>query len=255
MGTGARTSFFETRDELLGAGEVAEYLGVHQGTVYRWCREGRLPCVKLGKYWRLRKRDLESLLAQEEPPATLAGQLSSFFCVPDNLLGIASTQELLHWLDAAFFRVGEERGGLLIKFHGGDPGSEEVRARLERGGLDVEHLERDGRLRLLEDPGRLGGRPEALGRLTTGEARSGRSVWAAFDWEERIGPEAALDQQQALTRLTESRRIVIKTSLLEEATAEWSSATWQRAQALHPGKIWLSEAGLSLSRTTPLPSA
>ncbi len=37
------------RGELLGVAEVADYLGVGMVTVYRWCREGRLPCLKVGK--------------------------------------------------------------------------------------------------------------------------------------------------------------------------------------------------------------
>ena len=52
------------KKDLLGPEEVAEYLGVGLVTVYRWCREGRLPCLKVGKHWRIRQGALEDLLRQ-----------------------------------------------------------------------------------------------------------------------------------------------------------------------------------------------
>jgi excisionase family DNA binding protein len=63
--------------DLLSAEDVARYLGVGQMTVYRWCREGRLRCIKLGKHWRIRREVLEDFLRQHERPATLSGELSS----------------------------------------------------------------------------------------------------------------------------------------------------------------------------------
>jgi excisionase family DNA binding protein len=67
--------------DLLSVEEVAEYLGVDPATIYRWCREGRLPCLKLGRLWRLRRASLEDFLRQEERPATIGGQLRSFLDV------------------------------------------------------------------------------------------------------------------------------------------------------------------------------
>ncbi len=45
-------------EALLSAEEVAEYFGVTRITVYRWCKEGRIPCLKIGKYWRVRREAL-----------------------------------------------------------------------------------------------------------------------------------------------------------------------------------------------------
>ena len=87
-------------------------------TIYRWCREGRLPCLKLGNTWRIRRSALEEFLIRGEHSATLVGQLRSFYRIPDNVLASAQTMEMLHQLDAAFFRVGEVRGGTLAKFLG-----------------------------------------------------------------------------------------------------------------------------------------
>ena len=48
--------------ELLVVDEVAEYFGVGKNTVWRWCREGRIPCLKIGKVWRVRREELEDFL-------------------------------------------------------------------------------------------------------------------------------------------------------------------------------------------------
>src|SRR3954469_21527040 len=111
--------------ELLGATDVAGILGVKETTIYRWCKEGKLPCLKVGKHWRIRREALEDFLRESERPRTLAGQLDTFLRVPDSVLAIAQNVDILHRLDAAFFRVGEERGGLLVKFYAGEEYSEE----------------------------------------------------------------------------------------------------------------------------------
>jgi excisionase family DNA binding protein len=50
--------------DLLSAEDVARYFGVGQITIYRWCKEGRLQCIKLGKQWRIRREALEDFLSQ-----------------------------------------------------------------------------------------------------------------------------------------------------------------------------------------------
>src|SRR5919106_557172 len=64
--------------DLLSAEDVASYLGVGPITVYRWCKEGRLQCIKLGKHWRIRREALEDFLKQRERPAKLSEELRSF---------------------------------------------------------------------------------------------------------------------------------------------------------------------------------
>src|SRR5215217_4403977 len=183
--------------ELLSVEEVAEYLGVVPMTVYRWCREGRLPCLKIGRVWRIRREALEDFLKSAERPAALVGQLGSFLTVPDNVIAIAQDRELLHRLDAAFFKVGEARGGMLVKFVGGKPDvlEDEARAILEQYGFEVRRLEEEGRFRLSQERGPLDERRELLERLIMEEADSGRTVWASFNWAEHVNLEAALRQQ------------------------------------------------------------
>src|SRR5918994_4488890 len=250
MGIVARS----TEKELLSAEDVAALMGIKESTVWRWCREGRLPCLKVSKHWRIRREALENFLEQSERSTTLVGQLSSFLQVPDNVLAIAQNIDILHRLDAAFFRVGEARGALLVKFSGGEAHSEdELRAEFEKNGLEVRRLEREGRflMRPEEDP--LDGREEVLGRLVEEKASEGRTVWASFNWVRQVDLQTAFEQQQRLTELVDTRQLVVKTAALEEAIDEWPSSMLRRVQSAHSAIILASESGLSLSRATPMP--
>jgi excisionase family DNA binding protein len=240
--------------DLLEASEVAAYLGVGEVTIYRWCREDSLPCLKLGKSWRIRREALEEFIGERERPTTLTGRLRSFLEVPDNVIAISQHRELMHRLDAAFFRVAEARGGLMVKYHAGGAQTElgELRSQLERHGLDVERLEEEERLFFLSDTDTPGERSTELERLLEEKADDRRSIWVAFNWEERIDLDSALAQQKQLTELTEGTRLVVKTAVLEDLADEWPTATWLRAQAIHSGTVWLSEAGLSMSRVAPV---
>jgi excisionase family DNA binding protein len=229
-----------TEKELLSAEDVAALMGVKESTVWRWCREGRLPCLKVGKHWRVRREALEDFLEQSERPSTLTGQLSSFLQVPDNVLAIAQNIDILHRLDAAFFRVGEARGGLL-------------RADFEENGLEVRRLEREGRFFMRDEEDPLDGREEMLGRLVEEKASEGRTVWASFNWVLQVDLETALEQQERLTEIVDTRQLVVKTAALEEIIDEWPSAELRRAQSSHSATILASESGLSLSRATPMP--
>lgn len=46
-------------NDLLTVLEVMSYLKVCRATVQRWCKEGKLPAVKIGKEYRIRRSDLE----------------------------------------------------------------------------------------------------------------------------------------------------------------------------------------------------
>jgi excisionase family DNA binding protein len=244
-----------TERELLGVVDVARLMGVRETTVWRWCREGRLPCLKAGKHWRVRREALEDFLRRSERSTTLVGQLTSFLRVPDSVLAIAQNIDILHRLDAAFFRVGEARGGLLVKFYGGERHSEdELRARFEENGLEAERLRREGRLLMRPEKDPLGGgREDELSQVLEDEGREGRTVWASFNWVIEVELETALKQQEALAELVDARQLVVKTAAIEEALVEWSWADIRRVQSSHSATILASESGLSLSRATPMP--
>lgn len=243
---------FENK-ELLSVDEVAGYMGVGRVTIHRWCRERRLPCMKVGKSWRIRREALEDFLKRAERPTTLVGQLGAFLTVPDNVLVVAQNLDLLHQMDAVFFRLGEARGGLLVKFYGGEAETEkDLRAQLQQEGLDVDRLEAEGRFLMRPEKGPVEDRGEELGRLLE-ESGDGRTVWASFNWAVDVDFDTAMEQQEALSKLVEEGQLVVKTAVLEEAIEGWPARTLRRAQTSHAGTVWVSEKGLSLSRTTPLP--
>jgi excisionase family DNA binding protein len=240
--------------ELLAAADVAELIGIKETTVYRWCKEGKLPCLKVGKHWRIRREALEDFLRESERPRTLVGQLSSFLRVPDSVLGIAQNIDILHRLDAAFFRVGESRGGLLVKFYAGEEYSEEeLLSDFEGNGLEASRLKREGRLLMRPELEPLGGtRGEQLGRLIEEEGE-GMTVWASFNWVRPVELETAIEQQKRLTELVDASQLVVKTAAIEEAIEEWSASKLRRVQSAHSAIILASEEELSLSRATPMP--
>jgi excisionase family DNA binding protein len=240
--------------ELLAATDVAQLMGIKETTVYKWCKEGKLPCLKVGKHWRIRREALEDFLRESERPRTLAGQLDSFLRVPDNVLAIAQTVDVLHRLDAAFFRVGEARDGLLVKFFAGEEYSEEeLLSDFERNGLEARRLKREGRLLMRPEEEPLGGtRGEQLGRLIE-EGSEGMTVWASFDWVRPVDLNTALEQQKRLTELVDASQLVVKTAAIEEALDEWPASQLRRVQSTHSAIILASEEELSLSRATPMP--
>ena len=241
--------------ELLAATDVAKLVGVKETTVYKWCKEGKLPCLKVGKHWRIRREALEDFLKESERPRTLAGQLDSFLRVPDNVLAIAQTVDILHRLDAAFFRVGEARDGLLVKFFAGEEHSEEeLLSDFERNGLEAWRLKREGRLLMRAEEEPLGGtRGEQLGRLIEEEGSEGMTVWASFNWVRPVDLNTALEQQKRLTELVDASQLVVKTAAIEEALDEWTASQLRRVQSTHSAIILASEEELSLSRATPMP--
>jgi excisionase family DNA binding protein len=46
--------------DVLTLEEVADYLRVHLTTVRRWCREGQLPALRVGRTVRVRRADLDT---------------------------------------------------------------------------------------------------------------------------------------------------------------------------------------------------
>src|SRR5918995_4693666 len=219
-------------DRLLSTEEVAEYLGVGQATVYRWCREGSLPAVKIGRHWRVRRSALEEFVRKHERSETLVGRLRAFLEVPDNLMAVVQDLELMRKVDAAFFRTAEARGGTMVKYQLEEPrlpSLGEVREKLGQAGLDVEGLEVEGRLRFVAEEGEPGDRVEEVRRLAQEESGEGRSVWISMNWDLRLGVKEALEQQRALSELVEDSELVVKTTVLEDDLDEWPGADQRRA--------------------------
>ena len=139
-------------------------------------------------------------------------------------------------------------------FYGGeDSPLDELIGRFEEHGLAARRLRREGRLPMRPAVDPLGGREDQLGQLIEEEVGEGRAVWASFDWVRPVDLETALNQQERLAILVDSRQLVGKTAALEKAIEEWSSAALRQAQSSHSGTIFASEGNLSMSRATPMP--
>jgi excisionase family DNA binding protein len=241
-------------DELLSADDVAQYLELEPVTIYRWCRDGRLPCMKLGKVWRIRRSALDAFLRRAEGPQTLAGHLGAFLGVPDQVLAVAEDATLLTRLDAAFFQVAEAHDGLLVKVY--DPtvlSREGLREGLRRDGLDIDRLEGAGRFRWCPegDPGRG---VAAVRQLLAEETPAGRSMWVVLDWLGEPELEVALRQQEQLADLVAAAPLVVATGVVEPEMADWpgADAQWRLLEALR-GVVRYSRRGLLLSRVVAPP--
>lgn len=69
----ARRDTVVAEQEILTVEQAADYLQVHRLTVYRYIRQGLLPAAKLGKMYRLFRRDVEGfLLAMKHHPNGVA---------------------------------------------------------------------------------------------------------------------------------------------------------------------------------------
>lgn len=51
-------------NRLLTPDDAAAYLGLHAETVRRMARQRRIPCSKIGRYWRFRPADLDDFMAR-----------------------------------------------------------------------------------------------------------------------------------------------------------------------------------------------
>jgi len=46
--------------KILNLKEVAEYLGVHTSTIYKYVQKGKIPAFKIGSDWRFTKKHIDT---------------------------------------------------------------------------------------------------------------------------------------------------------------------------------------------------
>ena len=46
--------------------EIAEYLGVHPMTIYKYVQDGKIPAFKIGASWRIRKDSIKKWMDENE---------------------------------------------------------------------------------------------------------------------------------------------------------------------------------------------
>ena len=105
----------DTQKDLLSTEEIAEYLGVGLVTVYRWCKEGSLRCIKLGKHWRIRREALEDFLKQRERPAKLSGELRSFLSTLPAHIAIVDSSGTIVAVNQAWQDFATSNGAVVSK--------------------------------------------------------------------------------------------------------------------------------------------
>jgi excisionase family DNA binding protein len=63
--------------DVLTLEEVADYLRVHLTTVRRWCREGQLPALRVGRTVRVRRADLDAWWRERAQPASVGAAVAT----------------------------------------------------------------------------------------------------------------------------------------------------------------------------------
>lgn len=61
-------------DEILKIKELSGYLKIPSSTIYKLIQEGKLPAIKLGKHWRIKKKDIESLFEKQSNLKSSSGE-------------------------------------------------------------------------------------------------------------------------------------------------------------------------------------
>ena len=51
--------------QVLTAGEVAEYLRIPRSTLYKLAQEGKIPAMKIGRHWRFDRGCIETWMNEE----------------------------------------------------------------------------------------------------------------------------------------------------------------------------------------------
>ncbi len=137
-------------DELYTVDEVAEILRTTSNTIYRWLRSGKLPGVKIGKEWRIKKIALNSTLTETNILVTKKNKniWDKIDSHHNHVLAVTSNETSLYNLEAEFFKKGLTKGYRLFKGcwwqHPDD-----VRQELSLRGLSVEELEKNNLLKII----------------------------------------------------------------------------------------------------------
>jgi len=62
-----RLPMSEIERPVMTVDEVAEYLRIPRGSVYKLAQRGRIPCQKVGRHWRFHRGTIERWLSEPGP--------------------------------------------------------------------------------------------------------------------------------------------------------------------------------------------
>mgnify|MGYP003396028257 CR=1 FL=1 len=52
-------------DKILNVEELAKFFGVSNQTIWRWCKQGKLPAFKIGAQWKIRQSEINKIINQK----------------------------------------------------------------------------------------------------------------------------------------------------------------------------------------------
>ena len=133
---------------LLTVDEVARFLRVAPNTVYRWCRDGKLTGIKIGKEWRIAQADLDHFLTARTGTTTLSSLESLLhrrLTPPEHILLMSNNPDEIYGLQAEFLQIGLKFGYPLFVGCWWQRSSH-VRSKFSELGLPVAELEASGKL-------------------------------------------------------------------------------------------------------------
>jgi excisionase family DNA binding protein len=127
--------------------EVSSILKIHTNTVYKMCRQGVLPAVKIGKEWRIDRQKLSQFMERGVP--TSSRELKHKLPQTGHVLGFFSNQQEILDFERSFFLSAPRQGYRLLKACWWQE-PDEVRRALSQAGLPVAELESRGDLVFLD---------------------------------------------------------------------------------------------------------
>ena len=120
------------------ARESLPRLGVSAITIYRWCHQGTVPCLKVGRSGRIRHSALDRLPKERRALRYARRAAKGVPAGTGQCAGVVQREKFSYKLDAAFLRVLQASGGMLVKFyreHTGADSGEELRTEFEVKGV------------------------------------------------------------------------------------------------------------------------
>lgn len=131
--------------EFLTIQEVAQILKSHTNTIYKMCREGTLPCVKIGKEWRIDRDKFERFMEdgiEKDTKGPFQGIVNNVL-TGGHVLGVFTEKDSILEFELELFKQAPKEGSRFLKAcwwqHPDD-----VRQHLINGGLPVVEMEASG---------------------------------------------------------------------------------------------------------------
>lgn len=130
--------------------EVSQILKTHTNTIYKMCRDGVLPAVKIGKEWRIERKRLATFMEGGTPPQKKDAfrGLVQLAMQQRHLLGVFSAEKDIFYFELTYFMGAVENNYHLIKAcwwqHPDD-----VRRHMANVGIPVEDMESNGSLTVM----------------------------------------------------------------------------------------------------------